>query len=106
MIVIRKSRGKKVLREILGEVFGGVVVCDEWRSYPNYTSRIQRCWAHLLREAKYLAEHVEEAAPLSEALQRLYRRIGVPPEDRPPPAMAGAGRGGESRDAAPGGEAI
>jgi len=51
LIVIRRSRGKKVLREILGESFGGVVVCDGWRSYPNYTSRIQRCSAHLLREA-------------------------------------------------------
>jgi len=32
---------------------------------------------------------VEEAAPLSEELHRLYRRIGVPPGDRPPPGMAG-----------------
>ena len=85
LIVIRRSRGKRVLKEILGVDFKGVVVCDGWRSYPNFTSRIQRCWAHLLREAKYLAEHVEEAAPLSEALHRIHRHLGVPSVDRPPP---------------------
>jgi hypothetical protein len=65
-----------------------VVVCDGWRSYPNFTGRIQRCWAHLLREAKGLAEHVEEAGPLSEELHGLYRRLNVPPMDRPPPDEA------------------
>jgi transposase len=89
LFAVRRSRGKKVLREVLGGDYKGVVVCDGWRSYPNYTSRLQRCWAHLLREARYLAEHVEEAAALSEGLHRLYRRIGVPPGDRPPPDMAG-----------------
>jgi hypothetical protein len=36
-----------------------VIVCDGWRVYPNFTGRIQRCWAHLLGEAKRaLREHV------------------------------------------------
>ena len=69
LIAIGKSRGKRVLKEILGEGFEGVVVYDGWRSYPSFTGRIQRCWAHLLREARYLAEHVEEAEPFLEALQ-------------------------------------
>ncbi len=85
LFAIRKSRGKKVLKEILGEDFKGVIVCDGWRSYPNFTSRIQRDWAHLLREAKYLAERIDEAKPLSEALHQLYSRLKDPPEDRPPP---------------------
>jgi transposase len=85
LVAIRKSRGKKVLTEVLGEDFDGVIVCDGWRAYPSYTGRIQRCWAHLLREAKYLAERNDEAGPLSEALHILYRRFNVPPLDRPPP---------------------
>jgi len=85
LIVVRKSRGKRVLEEILGEGFDGVIVCDGWRAYPSYTGRIQRCWAHLLREAKYLAERIDEAGPLSEALHMLYRRFNVPLLDRPPP---------------------
>lgn len=88
LVAIRKSRGKRVLREVLGMGFEGVVVCDGWRSYPGFTSRIQRCSAYLLREARYLAEHVEEAKPLSKALHMLYRRLNVPPMDRPPPAEA------------------
>ena len=88
LVAVRKSRGKMVLTEVLGEDFEGVVVCDGWRSYPSYTGRIQRCWAHLLREARYLAERIDEAGPLSEALHVMYRRFDVPPEDRPPPGEA------------------
>jgi len=85
LFAVRKSRGKKVLKEVLGEGFKGVIVCDGWKSYPNFTSRIQRCWAHLLREAKYRAEKIEEAKTLSEALHELYSRLNSPREDRPPP---------------------
>jgi len=85
LTAVRRSRGKKVLKEILGEVFKGVIVCDGWKPYSNYTNRIQRCWAHLLREAKCLAEQIDEAKPLSEALHRLYSRIKDPPEDRSSP---------------------
>jgi len=85
LIAVRKSRGKKVLTEILGEDFDGVIVCDGWKSYPSFTKRIQRCWAHLLREADWLAERMDEAGPVSEALHMMYRRFDVPPEGRPPP---------------------
>jgi len=84
LAAIRSSRGKRVLREVLGENFEGVVVCDGWKSYTGFTGRIQRCWAHLLREARCLAEQVAEAKPLSEALHTLYRRVNTPPMDRPP----------------------
>jgi len=85
LIAVRRSRGKKVLTEILGEDFKGTLVCDGWKSYPNFTNRIQRCWAHLLREATYLAERIDEAKPLSEALHEVYSRLKDPPQDRPPP---------------------
>ena len=88
LIVIRKSRGKKVLEEVLGMDFDGVIVCDGWSSYPGFTDLIQRCWAHLLREADCLAEHVEEAKPLAEALHRLYDRVKVWAVDKPPPEEA------------------
>ena len=88
LAAIRKSRGKGVLEEILGEDFDGFIVCDGLKSYPSFTDRIQRDWAHLLREARYLAEHVEEAGPLSEALHRLYDGIKVWAVDKPPPEEA------------------
>jgi len=88
LVAIRKSRGKKVLTEILGEGFDGVIVCDGWRAYPSYTGRIQRCWAHLLREAEYLAERVDEAGPLWEALRGLYGGLRRWAVDKPPPGEA------------------
>ena len=97
LFAVRKSRGEKVLREVLGEGFGGVVVCDGGRSYPDYTERLQRCWAHLLREARCLAEHVEEAVALSEGLYALYRCVSVPSGDRPPPGLVGEARAGVLR---------
>jgi hypothetical protein len=48
LVVIRKSRGKKVLEEILGKEPGGVNGTDGWRAYS--WMKLQRCWAHLLRE--------------------------------------------------------
>jgi len=74
-IVIRKSRGMKVLLEILTRKFKGTIVCDGWKSYSGFTNRIQRCWAHLLRESKDLAEKVPEAVPLHEALCIIYDRL-------------------------------
>lgn len=50
LCVIRKSRGKKVVNEILGE-YKGIVICDGWKAYLGFAFIIQRCWAHLLREA-------------------------------------------------------
>jgi transposase len=90
LLVVRRSRGKKVLKEVLGRRYSGVVVCDGWKSYSNFTDRIQRCWAHLLREADYLAEHVEEAVSLSEALHGIYRRLRCWQVDKPPPWLAEA----------------
>jgi transposase len=84
-VVIRKSRGMKVLIEILTRRFTGIIVCDGWKPYAKFTNRIQRCWAHLLRESEDLAEKIAEAAPLHKALRRLYRRLNDALEEDPPP---------------------
>jgi hypothetical protein len=73
--VIRKSRGMKVLREVLTEKFQGIIVCDGGRFYPKFMEHLQQCWAHLLRESKDIAEKVEEAVPLHNALKVLYRDL-------------------------------
>src|SRR3989304_2783597 len=57
---IRKSRGKTVLDEVLGKDFDGYLGCDGWKSYSNFTDKLQRCWAHLLREAEWLAVRCAE----------------------------------------------
>lgn len=87
LFVMRMSRGKKVLEEILGEDFDGKIVVDGWRSFPAYTSKIQRCWAHLLREADDLSDK-SEGKRLAESLHELYGELkdfmlgDPPPEER------------------------
>jgi hypothetical protein len=82
--VIRKSRGMKVLIEVLTRRFKGMIVCDGWKSYSGFTDRIQRCWAHLLRESKDLAEMVPEAVPLHEALRSIYDQLTDALKNDPP----------------------
>jgi transposase len=82
--VIRKSRGMKVLLEVLTRRFKGIIVCDGWKSYPKFTKSLQRCWAHLLRESKELAEKIEEAVPLHNALKELYEELNSKLESDPP----------------------
>lgn len=72
LLVTRKSRGKNVLEEILGKKYAGHIICDGHRAYSNFTNRLQRCWAHALREAKYLAKNLLEAVPLYHELKNLY----------------------------------
>ena len=55
LLVIRRGKGRKVIKEILGKNYAGKVICDCAWVY-NYLKKaaIQRCWAHLLRKAKAL----------------------------------------------------
>ena len=85
--VIRKSRGMKVLMEVLTRKFTGIIVCDGWKPYVKFTKRLQRCWAHLLRESKDLSEKFEEAIPLHKALKELYESLTKALENDPPPEV-------------------
>lgn len=87
LCVIRRSRGKKVVKEILGKDYKGIVICDGWKSYAQFGYTIQRCWAHLFREAKDLENqnpysalctlfaNAKNGLPRSEAEKRLSRII-------------------------------
>jgi transposase len=86
-VVIRKSRGMKVLSEVLTRRFAGIIVCDGWKPYPKFTKRIQRCWAHLHRESKDLADKIEEAIPLHQALKDLFEELTGTLENNPPPEV-------------------
>jgi transposase len=58
LVVIRKSRGTKVLEEILGEGHKGANIADGWRAY-SWIDKLQRCWAHLLREVDHFIDTSE-----------------------------------------------
>jgi transposase len=55
---IDKSRGSKVLVEVPGEEFNGVLGCDYFSAYRKYMREfdvlVQFCMAHLIRDVKFL----------------------------------------------------
>ena len=75
LFVIRKSRSKKVVEEILGTNFKGIICCDGWTAYSQYTKNIQRCWAHILREAKNLAENYTSFEGFNTAFKKIFNKI-------------------------------
>jgi hypothetical protein len=77
----------KVLTEVLTRRFKGIIVCNGWKPYARFTNRIQRCWAHLFRESKEIAEKFEEAIPLHNALKELYEILTNALESDPPPKV-------------------
>ena len=62
---IADSRGSKVLIDVLGEDFAGVIGCDYFSAYRKYMKDfdvlVQFCIAHLIRDLKYLAGLTDKA---------------------------------------------
>lgn len=80
IFVIRKSRHCKVVKEVLGENFEGVINCDGWETYRTYKDSndkvlLQRCWAHAIREVEALAEKYDEVKPLHKWFQKIYAKV-------------------------------
>lgn len=60
---IQASRGSQVLRQILGERYDGIIICDRFSAYIKYHNDracgfIQFCWAHIIRDIKALKHHL------------------------------------------------
>ena len=78
------SRGSKVLIEMLGREFAGVLGSDCFPAYLKYMREcsvlLQLCLAHLIREVKFLAEHPDAkvrayGARFLDALKNLFDTI-------------------------------
>ena len=74
LVVIRKSRGRKVLDEILGPEWNKPIIVDGWKAYWNYLW-VQRCWAHLLREVDAFKEVSDNGRMLSETIYQCFDRL-------------------------------
>jgi transposase len=70
--VIHKKRNRTVLDEILGYKYHGCIICDGLSAYKEYTKFLQRCWAHILRETKEMAEKHDDAKPLHQWMKDLF----------------------------------
>ena len=72
--VIRHSRGSKVVKEILGELFNGVLQSDFFGAYNEITAWAkQRCIVHLFRELKKVSLKNESAE--WKAFQKKLKRL-------------------------------
>ena len=58
--------------EILGYHYRGIIICDGLSAYKEYTKYLQRCWAHILRETKEMAEIYDDAKPLHNWMKDLF----------------------------------
>jgi transposase-like protein len=85
--VIHKKRNRTVLDEILGFKYVGFIICDGLSAYKEYSKYLQRCWAHILRETKEMAEKYDDAKPMHQWMKDLFKivqsaSIKDPPEKR------------------------
>jgi len=53
---VDKSRGGKVIEQLLGKAFGGTLVSDFYSAYSRMNCKKQKCLTHLLRELMESAE--------------------------------------------------
>lgn len=75
LFLLRKRRNAKVVKAVLGEDYKGILTCDGLKAY-QIIKIIQRCWAHLLRESKFLAQkHKGQARVLYNGLCELFKKI-------------------------------
>lgn len=69
VFLIRASRGSKVVCELLGQTFKGVVGSDRWSAYSFLPlRRRQVCWGHLKREFQAFVDRGGPSAPIGKAL--------------------------------------
>ena len=81
---IDKSRGSKVLIEVLGKEFDGVLGCDYFSAYRKYMKdfgiMVQFCIAHLIRDIRFLINFPDAATraygkKLLEGVKELFKVI-------------------------------
>ncbi len=73
-ITIQNSRAKRVLTDIFGEKYHGGIISDCYRVYDDFAEWFQKCWAHLVRKAKFESEKYprKNVKKLYEQLSNLY----------------------------------
>ncbi len=80
---IDKSRGSKVLIDILGEEFKGVLGCDYFSAYrkfmKDFSVDVQFCIAHLIRDIKFLTTLPDESTSAygEKLLQAVKEMFGI-----------------------------
>jgi transposase len=77
---VADTRGSRVLLDVLGEEFAGILGCDYFSAYRKYMKncdiRVQFCLAHFIRDIKFLTTLPDpQAAAYGERLLQGMRRL-------------------------------
>lgn len=76
VFVVARSRGAKVIKDLLGDDFAGVLTTDRWSAYAWVdVSQRQLCWSHLLRDFQGWVDSDGEGARIGEELIQQARRM-------------------------------
>jgi transposase len=76
VFTIAPSRGRVVIRGLLGAAFAGYLITDRWSAYTWLPpERRQVCWAHLRRDFQALVDLGGAARPIGEAGLALIARL-------------------------------
>lgn len=74
LYVIDPTRGSKVVEEILGDIFGGILITDFYAAYNQLSAWAkQKCVVHLLRELKKVS--ISNATPEWLAFSKKLKRL-------------------------------
>jgi hypothetical protein len=74
LTVIRQSRGRDVVEEILGKDYAGAAVVDGWKAY-GCIKVLQRCWAHLIRKVDDFKEASDAGTGLSGDIHAMFKDL-------------------------------
>lgn len=68
---VADSRGAKVIQEMLGPDYAGVLITDRWSAYTKLALAVRQvCWAHLKRDFIWLSELGGRAGALGDWAKR------------------------------------
>jgi transposase len=75
--VYNRSRASDIPKQVLGDEFSGVLVCDFYSAYGVLLTRRQRCWVHFLRDLRKLKDDYPKDVSVEQWVNkviRVYRR--------------------------------
>ncbi|HSW38268.1 MAG TPA: IS66 family transposase [Acidobacteriota bacterium] len=73
--LITKSRGSPVVKQVLGILFEGILICDFWGAYNKIDALAkQRCFFHLFTELVKVDKH-NQSLPWKAFRKKLYRLL-------------------------------
>jgi transposase len=76
LFTLSRSRGAKVLKEVLGDIFNGILCSDRLGAYGRYHKGLRQvCWAHIIRDIRGI-RHACRSPDAAKFSRWLLREIG------------------------------